>query len=1067
MVGPIYIIIIALGAAFLLPLIERLGRGAADAVLLLTLVSITFISGTWLNALFFEGAGTAQIFTAGFEPPFSISLRMGLEESVVLSAMNLLALLGGIYMLRDLRDKGSRAHILFLLFVLGLNGIVMTRDIFNLFIFIEILGISSYGLIGMDLGLGQLVAGFKYAMAGGIASVFLLLGIIFLYGYTGTLDIGGIASNNAISSGRLAIHIAIFLTLFALLIEMKQFPANGWALDVYETAHPGVSAMISAGSAGAILYAIYKILPIGGDSWYIIASVAGIATFLASNLMALMQRRTRRMLGYSSLGQIGLMLAVVGLVPKIGPPRLWMTAGFLFINHFIAKAGLFWLAGLVGRDDIEGWRSLSGKRLYLFLMGLFIVSLLGLPPFLGFWGKWTLIMTLASEGMILGLGTILLGSLLEAVYLLRWFGYAVRGRATNAESAADSEIDDMVETYLDSEGEEPSGLSGAERHIPLWAFAALTVAGALFVSHRFLPDAWYLHVTLIAGLALFLLDWLPAKIKGLIALAVTAYFSYRLLPGLSGFAQFFNVFFLGSGMILLIATLSRRGRSVGFYPLMLLLLGSLSSLATTSNILVFFVSWEIMTVSSYLLILRGKGAEKPSMVYAIFSLGGAFLLLAGIAIAQPESGFSSGFSILLGSGAHPPVVYTLFALGFLVKLAAIGLHIWAPEAYTEAENDVTPIVSGVLSKAGVLGFVILLARMGDARLGPVELSSILGWIGVATAFFATLYAVFQEDAKRLLAWSSVGQVGYIVLGLAAMSHLGWVSALYHTVNHLLFKGLLFLAIAGVIYRTGTRRMYEMGGLIKKMPLSFISVLMGIIALSGVPPLTGFGGKWLLYEALIERGWYLQTAAAFMASTIAFLYCFRLIHSVFLGQPKPRFKEIREAPAWFIIPQYILIMLIMGISFFPARLLKPISRAVAPVFEATIVWKGGTALSTLGYWNGTILMLIVMAVFGLVFVLLALMGPRPQKVGQFNIVFAAERPESPETTHYAYRFFTPYERAMAPLLRPLVRRFWNGVSEWSHTAADALRQVYTGNMQTYAVYIFIFGLLLYLLSKGVG
>jgi NADH:ubiquinone oxidoreductase subunit 5 (subunit L)/multisubunit Na+/H+ antiporter MnhA subunit len=313
----------------------------------------------------------------------------------------------------------------------------------------------------------------------------------------------------------------------------------------------------------------------------------------------------------------------------------------------------------------------------------------------------------------------------------------------------------------------------------------------------------------------------------------------------------------------------------------------------------------------------------------------------------------------------------------------------------------------------------------------------------------------------------VGQVGYIVLGLAAMSHLGWVSALYHTVNHLLFKGLLFLAIAGVIYRTGTRRMYEMGGLIKKMPLSFISVLMGIIALSGVPPLTGFGGKWLLYEALIERGWYLQTAAAFMASTIAFLYCFRLIHSVFLGQPKPRFKEIREAPAWFIIPQYILIMLIMGISFFPARLLKPISRAVAPVFEATIVWKGGTALSTLGYWNGTILMLIVMAVFGLVFVLLALMGPRPQKVGQFNIVFAAERPESPETTHYAYRFFTPYERAMAPLLRPLVRRFWNGVSEWSHTAADALRQVYTGNMQTYAVYIFIFGLLLYLLSKGVG
>ncbi len=1067
MVEPVYIIAIALGAAFLLPLIERLGRSAADAVLLLALASIAFISGQWLHSLLFEGAGTAQIFTAGFKPPFSINLRIGLEESLLLTAVNLLAFLGGVYMLRDLREKGSRAQILFLLMALGMNGIVMTRDIFNMFVFIEILGISSYGLIGMDLRMKQLTAGFKYAIAGGIASIFLLLGIVFLYGYTGTLNIDGIASNNALTSGRVAVHIALFLTFFALLVEMKQFPANGWALDVYEAAHPGVSAMISAGSSGAILFALYKILPIGGEPWYRIVSLAGITTFIASNLMALMQRRTRRMLGYSSLGQMGLMLAVLGLGPKIGPPRLLMILGFLFINHLMAKAGLFWLAGLVKRDDIEGWRILSGRPLHLFLMGLFILSLLGVPPFPGFWGKWSLIMALAEKGMMLGMGAVLLGSLLEASYLLRWLGYAVRGRVMRKDAAGHHEIDDMIDTYLDGDGGAPSGPDGRERHAPLWIFAGVMAAAAVLVPYRFLPDAWYLHATLLAGLALFLLDWLPSKVKGLLTLAAAAYFSYRLLPGLTGFQLFFNAFFLGSGMILLIATLNRRGRSVGFYPLILLLLGSLSSLATTSNILVFFVSWEIMTVSSYLLILRGKGAEMPALRYAVFSLGGAFLLLAGIAIAHTASGFGSNFAILKGTGEYQTAVYILFATGFLVKLAAIGLHVWAPGAYTESDDDVTPVVSGVLSKAGVLGFIILLTRIGAARIGPIGLNTGLGWIGVATAFFATLYAVFQEDAKRLLAWSSVGQVGYIVLGLAAMSHLGWVSALYHTANHLLFKGLLFLAIAGVIYRTGTRKMYEMGGLIKRMPLSFISVLMGIIALSGVPPLTGFGGKWLLYEALIERGWYLQTAVAFMASTIAFLYCFRLIHSVFLGQPKPRFKEIREAPVWFLVPQYILIILIMGASLFPARLIKPISKAVAPVFEATLVWKGGTALSTLGYWNGTVLMLIVMAVFGLVFILLALAGPRPQRVKQFNIVYAAERPESPETTHYAYRFFSPYERAMGPLLRPLVWRFWAGVSEWSHTAADALRQIYTGNMQTYVIYIFVFGLLLYLLSKGVG
>jgi len=193
----------------------------------------------------------------------------------------------------------------------------------------------------------------------------------------------------------------------------------------------------------------------------------------------------------------------------------------------------------------------------------------------------------------------------------------------------------------------------------------------------------------------------------------------------------------------------------------------------------------------------------------------------------------------------------------------------------------------------------------------------------------------------------------------------------------------------------------------------------------------------------------------------------LIHSVFLGQPKPRFREVREAPAWMLVPQYILIMLIMGISFFPGRLLKPISSAVSDVFEPTISWRGGTALSSLGYWNGTVLMLIVMAVFALVLVYLMLAGPRPRKVGQFNIVYAAERPERPETTHYAYRFFRPYERAMAPLLKPLVKRFWGGVGEWSTAAAEALRQIYTGNAQTYAIFIFIFALLLYLVTKGVG
>ncbi|RKY20284.1 MAG: NADH-quinone oxidoreductase subunit F, partial [Planctomycetota bacterium] len=448
------------------------------------------------------------------------------------------------------------------------------------------------------------------------------------------------------------------------------------------------------------------------------------------------------------------------------------------------------------------------------------------------------------------------------------------------------------------------------------------------------------------------------------------------------------------------------------------------------------------------------------------SAAGAAAGAAGL--SNPSVSPAWALSELSHAGIYSSIVFILVSIGFLIKTASFGLHIWAPGAYAESEDDVSPLISAVLSKAGILGFLALFLYMGlnnPPHIGSLSLSAVIGWIGVLTALFATIFAVFQEDAKKLLAYSSVGQVGYIVLAAAMMSHLGWVAALWHSVLHLLFKGLLFLAIAGVVYRTGTRNMYRMGGLIKRMPFSFVSVLIGIIALAGVPPLAGFGSKWLIYEALIEKGWYLQAAVAFFASTIAFLYCYRLIHSIFLGMPKPRYKNIKEAPAWLLIPQYILVLTIFGLSAFPLTLLKRLSAIVSPIIPATLNWHGFTAVSSLGYWNGTAVMIVVMAIFIIMLLYLLLFTAKPQKVKPFNIVYAAERPESPETTHYAYNFFTPYGRAMGPILKPLAKRFWSAVSEWSHSIAASVRHIYTGDGQTYALYIFIVGVLIYFISAG--
>jgi len=205
--------------------------------------------------------------------------------------------------------------------------------------------------------------------------------------------------------------------------------------------------------------------------------------------------------------------------------------------------------------------------------------------------------------------------------------------------------------------------------------------------------------------------------------------------------------------------------------------------------------------------------------------------------------------------------------------------------------------------------------------------------------------------------------------------------------------------------------------------------------------------------------------AFFASTIAFLYCYRLIHTIFLGQPKPQFKEIKEASLWYLIPQYLLIIAIMAISMYPNLIIKPLAAAVGNYFQTTINWNGYTVISSLGYWNGNAVMYVTMGVFIVPLIVLMITQRKPQLVKQFNIVYAAERPDRPETTHVAYNFFAPYQKALGAFARPYATRFWSAVSEWTHTTAAFFRQIYTGNGQTYAFHIILYVVVLYFIAGG--
>jgi NADH:ubiquinone oxidoreductase subunit 5 (subunit L)/multisubunit Na+/H+ antiporter MnhA subunit len=258
----------------------------------------------------------------------------------------------------------------------------------------------------------------------------------------------------------------------------------------------------------------------------------------------------------------------------------------------------------------------------------------------------------------------------------------------------------------------------------------------------------------------------------------------------------------------------------------------------------------------------------------------------------------------------------------------------------------------------------------------------------------------------------------------------------------------------------------MGGLIKKMPISFIAVLIGIITLAGMPPLAGFAGKWIFYNAVILKGWYIQGTLVFFAGIIAFLYCFKLIHNIFLGPIKDEHRRIKETSIWWLIPQVVLIIVIMVFSVQPRIFMEPVGSYLAGYFPGeTLQWEGTKASTSLGYWDATQIMYIVGGLFAVLFGALFLLSRKAQKVEQFNMVYQAERPFRPETTHVAYNMFAHYNKALGIFSAPRVTNFWNGFSNLIHDIGNHIRQIYSGNGQAYALHIVLYFIVFYVLLNG--
>jgi hydrogenase-4 component B len=366
------------------------------------------------------------------------------------------------------------------------------------------------------------------------------------------------------------------------------------------------------------------------------------------------------------------------------------------------------------------------------------------------------------------------------------------------------------------------------------------------------------------------------------------------------------------------------------------LIASMVLVVIARNAVLFLVAWEAMSLASFFLVLsdhRDSSAQSAGWTYLVAThFGTAFLLAFFIVLAHNGSFDFDQFAPV----AHAGLLFVLCLIGFGTKAGFIPLHIWLPEAHPAAPSHISALMSGVMIKMGIYGIVRSLTFLGPP---PEWWGWLLLGIGLSSGILGVLFALAQHDLKRLLAYHSVENIGIIAtglgMGLLGMSYhaplvavLGFGGALLHVVNHSLFKGLLFLGAGAVVHCTGTRDIDKLGGLLKRMPWTGLTFLIGSIAICGLPPLNGFISEVLIYLSALHGGvsvgGRMPVAGVVTIGGLALIgglavACFtKAFGVVFLGQPRTeQTAEVHEVGWMMTMP-----MVALAIGCLAVALLAP-------------------------------------------------------------------------------------------------------------------------------------------------
>lgn len=548
----------------------------------------------------------------------------------------------------------------------------------------------------------------------------------------------------------------------------------------------------------------------------------------------------------------------------------------------------------------------------------------------------------------------------------------------------------------------------------------------------------------------------------------TGFLDFPLILRTDTFSWFFAVTIAIIGSLSIIFSVSyirKKENTDFFYAMMMLVIASMTGIILSGDLISFFIFWEIMSWSTFLLISYNRGpAIAAGIKYIIMSLTGSMIMLVGILSLYSHYG-TLVYTELSGLLQNASTGYTLFiiilffiALG--IKNAIWPLHVWLPPAHSEAPSPFSAVLSGTLIKIGTYGIILLIyviikinvfLNLGE---GLLSARHIIAAIGAVTILVPTFIALIQDDAKRLLAWSTIAQAGYIILGIAYGTSESLAGGMFHFFNHAIFKALLFMVVGAVEYRTnGVRDLNSLGGLIKKMPVTFIGALMGICGLIGVPLTNGFVSKWLIYKTLILNHSPILAFIALLGTWGTILYSYKLIHNIFLGQLPEKYEHIKRAPFSMQLPIIILSFAILFFGILPGLPLKVINTIESDFGLESLqinIWGISSETGTINMLNISFAFLVI----GIMVWLIFKSNKKSTSIDQYDN-YAAGAAIPKDKYHYSVNFYDPLNRMITPYLRDYIDDFYMSLAKGIKNLSNGIRRIYAGDVGYYTIYIMLF------------